>query len=97
MSIVVVGGHCRMHREYKKVCKNNGCRAKVYTQMPATFRKVIGHPHGIVLFTKPVSHQMVTVVLKEAKKKNIPLVRCHNGSLASLEHSIASLRETHES
>lgn len=86
-----------MSREYKDLCRSNGCRAKVYTQMPAQFSRVIGSPQGMILFTKPVSHTMVKVALKEAKKKNIPVVRCHNGSLCSLERSLESLQEAHSS
>lgn len=93
MSVIVVGGHCGMQKEYKRICRRNGCKAKVYTKMPAQFSKVIGHPNGIVLFTQPVSHRMVKVVLKEAKKKNIPVVRSHNCSLFSLERSLEYLQE----
>lgn len=94
MSVIVVGGHCRMHREYKKICRRNGCKAKVYTQMPAQFQKKLGHPDGIVLFTHPVSHGLAKVAIKEARKKNIPVVRCHNASLHSLERSLKSLPES---
>lgn len=93
MSIVLVGGHDKMHKEYKKECKKNGHNIKVYTQMPASFKKVIGTPDGIILFTSTVSHKMVRIAVKEAKKKDIPLVRCHNSSNSALQSSIKKLME----
>lgn len=85
MSIVVIGGHDRMHSEYTGICSKRGHRVKVYTQMPAKLGKVIGTPDGIVLFTSTVSHQMINIALKEAKRKKIPVFRCHNSSGTSLE------------
>ncbi|WP_069997204.1 DUF2325 domain-containing protein [Cellulosilyticum sp. I15G10I2] len=85
MSIVLVGGHDRMHEAYKGICSKRGHRVKVYTQLPARFDKMIGTPDGIVLFTGTVSHKMMHIAVKEAKRKNIPIVRCHNSSGNSLE------------
>ncbi len=86
MSIVLVGGHDRMHEMYKGICSKRGHRVKVYTQLPARFDKMIGTPDGIVLFTSTVSHKMIHIAVKEAKRKNIPIVRCHNSSSNSLEN-----------
>lgn len=86
MSIVLVGGHDRMHDAYKGICSKRGHRVKVYTQLPARFDKMIGTPDGIVLFTSTVSHKMIHIAVKEAKRKNIPIVRCHNSSGNSLDN-----------
>lgn len=91
MSIVLVGGHDRMHDEYKGICSKRGHCVKVYTQMPARFVKVIGNPDYIVLFTNTVSHKMVRIAIKEAKRKNIPVLRCHNSSGISLDGALQQL------
>jgi hypothetical protein len=91
MSIVVVGGHDRMHNEYKDIGSRYGHKVKVYTQMPASFNKVIGNPDVILLLTNTVSHKMVRTALKEAKRKNIPVVRCHNSSAIAMEGSVKEL------
>ncbi len=91
MSIVLVGGHDRMHAEYKEIADKHGCRVKVYTQRTARFDKAIGNPDGIVLFTSTVSHQMIHTAVKEAKRKQIPVMRCHSSSGASLEVAIKQL------
>lgn len=93
MSIVLVGGHDRMHDEYKGICSKRGHRVKVYTQMPARFNKAIGNPDGIVLFTGTVSHKMILTAMKEAKRKNIPVLRCHNSSATSLEGLLQQLEK----
>lgn len=31
MSVVIVGGHDRMVTQYKKICKEYHCKAKVFT------------------------------------------------------------------
>lgn len=93
MSIVLVGGHDRMHGEYKGICSKRGHRVKVYTQMPAKFDKIIGKPDGIILFTGTVSHKMMHTAIKEAKRKNIPVLRCHNSSGMSLEGALRELEK----
>ncbi len=91
MSIVLVGGHDRMQEEYKQICSKRGHRVKIYTQMPARFDKVIGTPDSIVLLTSTVSHKMILTALKEAKRKNINVVRSHSSSATSLEELLKKI------
>lgn len=91
MSIVLVGGHDRMQEEYKQICSKRGHRVKIYTQMPARFDKVIGSPDSIVLFTSTVSHKMILTALREAKRKNINVVRSHSSSATSLEELLKKI------
>ena len=48
MSVVIIGGHDRMVCQYKKVCKQFNCKAKIFTQMSASLSKQIGSPDLIV-------------------------------------------------
>ena len=57
MSVVIIGGHDRMVSQYKKICKNYNCKAKVFTQMSDSLDKQIGRPDLLVLFTNTVSHK----------------------------------------
>jgi hypothetical protein len=91
MSIVLVGGHDRMHNEYKVICSKYGHSVKIYTQMPARFDKLIGNPDGIVVLTGVVSHKMMHTALKEGKRKNIPVLRCHNAGASSFQDIIREL------
>ena len=65
MSVVIVGGHDRMVCQYKKICKEHNCKAKVFTQMPAKLGNQIGSPDLIILFTNTVSHKMVRCAVAE--------------------------------
>jgi hypothetical protein len=59
--------------------------------MPANFNKLIGSPDRIILFTNTVSHKMVKVAIHEAKKKNIPVSRCHSSSASALHELLHNL------
>lgn len=92
MSIVLVGGHDRMQDEYKTIATKYGHKIKVFTQMTPRFNKSIGTPDAILLFTSTVSHKMVLTAVKEAKRKKIPIMRCHTSSGNSLEESLRQLK-----
>lgn len=93
MCIVVVGGHDRMHEEYRLKCKEEGHKVKIFTQMPNNFEKMIGAPDGMVVFTATSSHKMVNVAMTYARKRKIPVVRCHTSSSYSLGVSLKQLAE----
>lgn len=84
MSVVIVGGHDRMVCQYKKICKNYHCRAKIFTQMSGNLKDMIGRPDLLILFTNTVSHKMVRCAVNEAEKCNADIVRCHTSSGAAL-------------
>ena len=71
--------------QYKKVCKQFNCKAKIFTQMSASLSKQIGSPDLIVLFTNTVSHKMVRCTVEEAGRCNADESRCHKSSKNALE------------
>ena len=74
MSVVIIGGHDRMARQYKQICKIFNCKAKVFTQMSETLSKQIGNPDLIVLFTNTVSYKVARCAVKEAERCNADIV-----------------------
>ncbi len=86
MSVVIIGGHDRMVSEYKKICKEYNCKAKVFTQPSGDLRSQIGKPDLMVLFTNTVSHKMVRCAVDEAEKNNLEIVRCHSSSKSALKN-----------
>ncbi len=90
MSIVIIGGHDRMVRQYQEVCKAYQCKAKVFTQMAGDLKKQVGKPDLFVLFTNTVSHKMIKCALEEAKRHKIEVVRCHTSSRSALEEILGS-------
>lgn len=84
MSIVIVGGNERMVCQYQNICKNYGCKAKVFAKEKGAMKKKLGCPDLMILFTNTVSHKMVNSALQEAKKNNIPIARIHTSSATAL-------------
>lgn len=91
MSIVIIGGHDRMVHQYRKICQNHNCKAKIFTQMPSKLGKQIGNPDLIVLFTNTVSHKMVKCAIEEAEKGNVNIIRSHTSSKNALEEILGGV------
>ena len=89
MSVVIVGGHDRMVRQYMDICKKFKCKSKVFTQLPGNFRSQIGQADLIILFTSTVSHIMATGAVQEAEKNNICIARSNSSSSSALKRILA--------
>ena len=85
MSVVIVGGNECMVRQYKDLCKEYRCKAKVYPKMKSGL-KDIGRPDLLVLFTNTISHKMVHCALNDIKGKDITIARSHTSSMAALKN-----------
>ena len=70
MSVVIIGGNERMVCQYTDICKDYGCKAKVFPKEHGSVKKKIGNPDLMILFTNTVSHKMVITASQEAKKNN---------------------------
>ena len=90
MSVVIVGGHDRMVRQYSDICREYSCTSKVYTQPKTNLESIIGSPDLIILFTNPVSHTMAKAARTRASQSNIRLVQSHSGSGSSLRTILKS-------
>jgi hypothetical protein len=90
MSVVIVGGHECMKYQYKDICKEYGCKAKVYTQADRNLEEKIGTPDLIVLFTNPVSHKMAAAAKKKAAVCGITLAQSHCGSGNALRNILSA-------
>ena len=83
MSVVIVGGNDCMIRQYKDLCQEYNCRAKVFTQMRDGLKERLGTPDLLVLFTSTMSHKMLRCALKEAKA-GTAIARSHSSSMDAL-------------
>ena len=90
MSVVIVGGHDRMVRQYKDICAEYGCKAKVYTQMKSGLKGALGRPDMVVLFTGTMSHNMLRYTLNELQE-GVKIVRSH----VSSGEALRGILETH--
>ena len=88
MSVVIIGGNERMVCQYADICKNHGCKAKIFVKEKGPLRKKLGCPDLMILFTNTVSHKMVLSASQEAKKNNIPVARIHTSSASALKTAL---------
>jgi hypothetical protein len=87
---VVIGGNGRVARHCQTIRKKYARKAKIFTQPKSNLDRLIGNPELIVLFMRPIAHEMVAVAKKKALWKNIPLVQSHCGSGNALRNILAS-------
>lgn len=83
MSVVIIGGNECMARQYKELCGEYQCKAKVYPKMTNGLRD-IGTPDLLVLFTNTVSHKMVRSALDQTKGKPVRTIRSNTSSMNAL-------------
>lgn len=91
MSVVILGGNDCMVRQYKDICKQYKCTAKVFTHMKTNLKKQIGSPDLLVMFTGTMSHKMARCAVSETKGLPIRVERSHSGSVSALKNIL----ETH--
>ena len=84
MSVVILGGNERMERQYKDLCKEYNCKAKVYTKQASGFRNKLGSPDLMIFFTGCMSHKMVHSALSEMKGCDTVIERCQSASMCAL-------------
>ncbi|MBQ9080029.1 MAG: DUF2325 domain-containing protein [Clostridia bacterium] len=85
MSVVIVGGNECMVRQYKELCTEYNCKAKIYPKMANGLRK-LGTPDLLVLFTNTVSHKMIHCALGEVRGGNTKIARSHSSSMSALKN-----------
>ena len=94
MSVVIVGGNECMAGKYESICREHGCKAKVFTKENGSLKKKVGTPDLLILFISTVSHKMALSVIAEAKKNDVPVARVLTSSgtalrVALMEHCAA--------
>ena len=90
MGVVIIGGNECMVCQYEKICKEHGCKVKVFAKEHGNFKKQVGNPDLMILFTNTVSHKMVKNALDVAKKNKIRVERLHSSSAVALNTLLAS-------
>lgn len=88
MSVVIVGGNECMAGQYESICREHGCKAKVFTKENGSLRKKVGTAGLLILFIRPVSHKMALSVIQEAKKNRVPVARVMTSSGSALRAAL---------
>ena len=88
MSVVIIGGNERMANLYEDICKQYGCKAKVFVKENGPIKKKLGVPDLLILFTQTVSHKMALSACKEAQRYKIPVERVPSSSATALRQAL---------
>ena len=88
MSIVIVGGNEGMAGQYEMICREHGCRPRLFPKQHGSLKKKLGCPDLLILFIGTVSHKMVISVTQEAKRNRIPVMRVHTSSASALRAAL---------
>ena len=86
MSVVILGGNECMVRQYKDLCKEFQCSAKVISEMTGTLKNRLGSPDLLVMFTDTISHKMVRSAMNEIKGQSPTIARSKSSSMAALRN-----------
>ncbi|MFR5782249.1 MAG: DUF2325 domain-containing protein [Oscillospiraceae bacterium] len=92
MSVVIVGGNECMAGQYESICREHGCKAKVYTKQSGSLKKKVGTPDLLILFISTVSHKMALSVIQEARRNSVPVARVHTSSSTALRSASSRTR-----
>ena len=94
MSVVILGGNECMVRQYKELCWDYRCSAKVIPKMRGSVKNRLGHPDLLVLFTDTISHKMVQCAYSEIKGGRTVVAHSHSSSMAALRAVLEAHTET---
>ena len=90
MSVVIIGGNECMERQYINLCRQHGCKAKVFCKPEGAMKSRIGSPDLVIMFTHTVSHKMIQCAMTGIGQ-DTPIVRSHKSSMASLKEILEEL------
>lgn len=86
MSIVILGGHQRMERQYKELCEEYKCDAKIFTRADGGLKRKMGKPDLLIFFTSTMSHKMVRGAEREVKGSSTQIEYVTTSSASALRN-----------
>ena len=84
MSVVILGGNECMERQYKELCSEYKCRAKVFTKPSGGLKKKLGSPDLMIFFTSTMSHKMLRGAMSELTGLDTKIEHSRSASMAAL-------------
>ena len=93
MSVTIIGGNECMVCQYEKICREHGCKAKIFVKESGRIKKKMGCPDLMIIFVNTVSHKMAISAVTEARRNGVRVERIHSSSCAALESVLRDVRE----
>ena len=88
MSVIILGGNECMERQYKDLCKEYKCRAKVFIKPSGSLRNKLGNPDLMICFTGALSHKVLKCAQSEIKGKSRLCAAFLRNTLSNREHDL---------
>jgi len=84
MSVIILGGNECMERQYKDLCKEYKCRAKVFIKPSGSLKNKLGNPDLMICFTGALSHKVLKCAQNEIKGLDTKVEHSRTASMAAL-------------
>lgn len=84
MSVVILGGNECMERQYKELCREYKCKAKVFIKPSGTLKNKLGNPDLLICFTGALSHKVLRNAQNELKGSGVAIEHSRTASMAAL-------------
>ncbi len=84
MSVVILGGNECMERQYKDLCREYNCKAKVFIKPSGTLKNKLGNPDLLICFTGALSHKILRSAQNELKGSDVAIEHSRTASMAAL-------------
>ncbi len=88
MTVTVLGGLSKLKKEYSKICKQKGLKAKFIFKSHPDIWSILESSDAIVLITSNINHNTAKVAKTVSKERGIPLFLCHKSSISSFKDTI---------
>lgn len=86
MSVVILGGNECMERQYRDLCKEYKCRAKIFIKPTGSLKNKLGTPDLMICFTGALSHKVLKCARHEVRGMDIKIEHSRTASMAALRN-----------
>ena len=90
MSVIIIGGNECMCGRYQQIGAKYRCKVKVFPLKTGVLGERLGKPDLVVLCMNTVSHCMVQCAVREAQKRDVPVVKMATGSSSAFHDALRS-------
>ena len=84
MSVIILGGNECMERQYKDLCKQYNCKAKVFIKPSGSLKNKLGNPNLMICFTSCLSHKVLKNAQNEIKGCRTEVEHSKTASMSAL-------------
>ncbi len=88
--VIILGGNECMVCQYKELCAQYNCKAKVFAKPIGSLKNKLGTPDLMVCFNRTMSHKMLRSAIKELKGKDTVVAHCPTSSISALRGVLES-------